>query len=259
VPVKWEQFPEYLYVVSHGLNFNAGADLLETLNLSILVFKNTCLTVHAAPMRSVTGIINDLREGKPGLRTDRPDAALHALLDGTNALYGALVEEVEDEVEEIDDAILSGKNLPNMLDRIGEARRHLAVLRRRMTPAREHLQQLAMRDNPFIHEESRVYLRDVLDGVIRNLEKSDVVRETLTTAQANYLAQLANQTNEVIKTLSIVATIILPLSFITGLFGMNVHVPGQEKDGLIWFASLIGLMFLLALGLLVFFRRRRWL
>ena len=259
VPVKWELFREYLYVVTHGLNFNEGSDLLETLNLSVVLFEDCCVTVHAESMRSVAGLLSDLRAGKPRLAGEKTDEILYTLLATTSSLYGTLVEEVEDVVEEIDDAVLDGRDLSNMLERIGESRRHLAVLRRRLSPMRESLQQLSMRDNPFIHQDSRVYVRDVLDDVIRNLEKSEVVRDMLTNAQSNYLAQLANQTNEVMKTLSIVATIMMPLSLLTGLFGMNVRVPGQGVENLVWFGCLVLFMIVVAVGLLMVFRKRGWI
>lgn len=259
VPVKWELFEDHLYVVAHGLNFNAGDDLLETLNLSILVFDDLCLTVHTRPLRSVANLRRDFAEGRPSARLEHPDRILHSLLDTVSLAYGALVEEVSAIVEELDDAVLEGRNLPDMLHRLSNARRHLAVLRRRMSPMREMLQQISLREAAQIHEDTRVYLRDTLDSVVRNLEKSDVVRETLTAAQANYLAQLANQTNEVMKTLSLVATVMLPLSFLTGLFGMNVHVPGQDGDGLLWFGGLLGSMIALALALIFLFKKRGWL
>ena len=86
----------------------------------------------------------------------------------------------------------------------------------------------------------------------------DVARDTLSNAQSNYLAQVSNRMNEVMKTLSIVTTVMLPLSVVTGLSGFNVHVPGQDVEGNYWFFSIVSGMMVMAISMIVYFRRRRW-
>ncbi len=85
-----------------------------------------------------------------------------------------------------------------------------------------------------------------------------MIRDALNTAQSNHLAHLSNQTNEVMRTLSVVATIMLPLTFVTGLFGMNVPVPGQESSGQFFFYGIVGGMLVLTLVMVFIFRRRGW-
>ena len=127
-----------------------------------------------------------------------------------------------------------------------------------MGPKKEFLQVLTYRDHPLISKRTKTLLRDVYDHVIRMQEILDVARDTLSNAQSNYLAQVSNRMNEVMKTLSIVATIMLPLSLITGLFGINVHVPGQDAEGNYWFFGILSGMMVMVILMIVFFRRRHW-
>lgn len=258
VPVKWQEFDNYLYIVNHGLNFNEGDDLLETLNLSILVFNDCVLSIHTAPLRSRDMTLDRIRTDHQG-KLPSPDWVAFALLDAITDLYGTQVDKLMDEVEALDEEVLAGYMRSEFLEHMGEARRHLAAMRRRLSPKREFLQLLCARDLRLIDPATQIYLRGVLDKVIRGLERIEVARETLITAQSNYLAQISNRMNEVMKTLSIVATVVLPLSFLTGLFGMNVRVPGQDALGVGWFAGLLCFMSVIVFGLLALFRHRKWL
>ena len=142
--------------------------------------------------------------------------------------------------------------------KIGESRPTLAQFRRRLVPKREFLQLLCYRDHPLISASTKILLRDVYDHTIRMQEVLDVARDILAGVQSNYLAQVSNRMNEVMKTLSIVATIMLPLSLVTGLFGINVHVPGQEAEGNYWFFGIVFSMMVMTISMIVYFRRRRW-
>ena len=258
VPVKWQEFDDHLYVVAHGLNFNEGAELLETENLSILVFADGCLSVHAQPLRTPRRLLDRMRRRKLTVLPE-PDRVLHLLLDTIVHFYAGLAEEVTDEVDEIDEEIVAGGGDGELPQRVRSACERLAVLRRRLTPLRNLLREFCTEEVPFIQPETQAFFHDVLDAVVRLLEKAEVTREMLNAAQANHLAYLAHQTNEIMKILSLVATIVLPLSFLTGLFGMNVHVPGQGGQGLIWFVGLACFMAVAAGGLLLYFHRRGWL
>jgi len=110
-----------------------------------------------------------------------------------------------------------------------------------------------------LSRETQIRLRNVLDHVIRMGELVDMGRDTLAGAQSNYIAQVSNRMNAVMKTLSIVATIMLPMTLVAGLFGMNVQVPGQNLDGQMWFWSLLAAMFVSGVLMIVVFRKRNWL
>ncbi len=255
---KWSEFGEYIYVVGHGLNFNPGQELFHTVKISILVYGNFVLSFHLTPLKTIEHVLERLREESLG-KLPSEDWALYAILDALTDLYMAEVERFRDEVSAIDESVFDQQGGAEVLRRISEARRHLVQLQRRLNPKRDFLQMLCFRDHPQISRETQVYLRDVLDHVIRMIEQAGVARDTISDAQANYIAQVSNRMNAVMKTLSIVATVMMPLTLVAGLFGMNVHVPGQDAAGGLWFWGLIVAMTVMAVWMILYFRRKDWL
>eukprot|EP00455_Lapot_gusevi_P021612 TRINITY_DN2264_c0_g1_i4.p1 TRINITY_DN2264_c0_g1~~TRINITY_DN2264_c0_g1_i4.p1 ORF type:complete len:196 (+),score=43.96 TRINITY_DN2264_c0_g1_i4:94-681(+) len=186
------------------------------------------------------------------------------------------VDNAVSEVDHIDDLIfvLSEHEQADLLMRIRLASRRLIELRQTLWPKRDVIMALIDRQwrKQFLTDIRIPYLRDVLDHVVVMLQKLDLAREVLDTLQNAYMAKVsiamaesANYTNHSMQKLSSVATIILPLSFITGLFGMNVTVPGQHTDeigvvdNLSWFFGLVSFMIVLSISMTVYFRSRRWL
>ena len=170
-----------------------------------------------------------------------------------------VVDHCSDEIDAIDTEVLEADVNTDLLAKMTGARRNLAKLRRRLLPKREFLQSLSYQDQNMISHETQIRLRNVLDHVIRMGELVDMGRDTLAGAQSNYIAQVSNRMNAVMKTLSIVATIMLPMTLVAGLFGMNVQVPGQNLDGQAWFWGLLIVMFITGIFMIVFFRKRNWL
>lgn len=256
-PVKLEETDTYLFIVAHVLNLNPDSDQLETLNLSLVLFSNFCLTIHSCPVRSV-GVAMKRYKRQASKGFSGPERALYLVLQAMTEFYAELVDKGSDEVDEIEDAVIGGDVDAHLLQRISTVGRQISVVRRRLGPTGRMLEQLCSDDVERIDTNSHVYLRDALNGVTRLLEKSLVMREILNTTQANYLAQVSNQMNVVMKTLSLVATVMMPLSFLTGLFGMNVRVPGQATESLIWFICLLAVMAGFGGVLLLLFRRKGW-
>ena len=124
------------------------------------------------------------------------------------------------------------KDSEHILEKLAKARRRPSQFRRRLGSKKEFLQVLCYRDLPLISNPTKILMRDVYDHVIRMQELIDMIHDTLTTAQSNYIAQVSNRMNQVMKTLSIVATIMMPLGLLVGMFGMNVPVPGQGASDL---------------------------
>lgn len=257
---KWSDYQDYLYVIGHGLNFNAGRALLDTISVHFVVFPRSVLSFHAEQLRSVEVVVERLTN-EFNQRLPSEDWVLYGFLNALSNLYMDFVDHCVEVVEAIDAAVLreDESTRDGLLERISEARRDLLKLRRKLVPKRDFLQVLCGRDHVLISHSTQVLLRNVMDHVIRMEELAEMARETLTGAQSNYIAQVSNRMNAVMKTLSIVATIMLPLTLVAGLFGMNVHVPGQETqdDALFW--ALIASMALVALGLVWLFRKMKWL
>jgi magnesium transporter len=208
-PVKIEMAEEYAFLVFHVLNFNEGWDKLDTLNLSFILFKECCITVHSHPVRSI-GIAARQMAGENNQTLSGSSRALYLTLQAFMSFYADLVEDVCEDVDTLEDAVMEGLVESSLLQNIANSARNLAVVRRRLVPTRRVLERLCEEGEEFLDPEARIYLRDALDGVIRLIEKGTVIRDALNTAQSNHLAHLSNQTNEVMRTLSVVATIMLP-------------------------------------------------
>ena len=254
---KSEEFDDYLYVIGHALNYNPDHKLHDTVNVSILVYSTFILSFHSKKVKSVEMVVERLKREALG-KLPNEDWALYALLDGIVDVYEQEVNQFCNEVDAIDDAVLAYDEPEKLLRRISEERRNLSLFRRRVGPKKELLQLLTYRDHPLVSKLTKTLLRDVYDHAIRMLEVLDMARDTLSSAQSNYLTQVSNRMNVVMKTLSIVATIMLPLSFITGLFGINVHVPGQDANGNYWFFGIVAGMMVMAISMIVYFRHRHW-
>jgi len=255
---KWEDFEGYLYVVGHGLNFNPGKEVLDTIHVSFLLFEKIILTFHDQPMKSQVTVMESIKRQNRNVLPSA-DWVLCSFLRELTDLYLDQVDRLVEEVDQIDHAVLTEKNDSVMLNNISLGRRKLLQVRRRLNPKRDFLQLLCMRDQEMISHEVQIQLRDVLNHVLRMQEMVEMARETLASAQSNFLAQVSNRMNEVMKTLSIVATIMMPLTFLTGLFGMNVHVPGQDVSGYQWFIMLVLLMSGMVYMLFLYFKKQRWL
>lgn len=255
---KSEEFDDYLYVIGHGLNFDSGDDLLKTRNISLIVYPHYILSFHNHPIKSSQVVIKRLRrEGKGKLPSE--DWVLYGLLDALVDLYVEEVNHFVEKVDEIDHMVLAYNESEDILEKLAKARRRLSQFRRRLGPKKEFLQILSYRDLTLISDPTKLLIRDVYDHVIRMQELIDIVHDTLTTAQSNYIAQVSNRMNQVMKTLSIVATIMMPLGLLAGMFGMNVPVPGQGATDLTWFISLSVGMVIVSVIMILFFLRQRWL
>ncbi|KAJ4459018.1 putative Mg2+ transporter protein [Paratrimastix pyriformis] len=197
-----------------------------------------------------------------------PDFVFYLLFDACVNSYSPLVDGALAEVDSLEDLVqlLPKEEQNDLLLRFAVDRRYLASLRRKLVPAREILGTLCSREIPFVTQDIRRYLRDILDHTIFMLDKIDMAREALTSSHNSYLAQLSidlgrasNDMNCTMRELNVVATALLPLSVIAGCLGMNLPIPFQESKSYVPFSVTTGLMFVLGVGAIIFFKKRHWL
>jgi magnesium transporter len=252
---KVEELEGCLFVIVRGIDANREDDELHTLKLAAFLEPARLVTYHRAPMRSVAAVLRRLEEtghlppgGLPHL--------LYQLFDQLVERYFPLLDQVAAEIEELEDQILDEPR-PAQLDRLQKLRRRLSTLRRVMLPHRQVFNHLASTQNPLVGDQ-RLYFRDVYDNVFRLNDAVDQQRDLLASAKETYLSVVGQRTNEVMKVLTLFSAILLPLTFIAGLYGMNFqHIP---ELGWRWgYYGVLGVMGLVAVGMLLWFRRRRWL
>ena len=252
---KVEDFDEYLFVVFKAMNFNEGEDLLNAINLNLLLFKNILISVHLKPLLSINDLIKELKR-KPTLMQKGVAFLLYRLLDRIVDRYFPLMEELDEKIDEIQSRIF-GDFDKDVSETIFEWKTKVATLKRSVGPQREMLMNLANRPQTFINAKTQVYLRDVYDHIVRIHDNMESYRDILQGAMDSFMTQVSNHMNEVMKVLSIVATIMLPLGILTGLYGTNFEqLPGSQNPHSFWI--FVCLMVALVVGATLYFKAKKW-
>ncbi len=251
---KLEEYENHIFIIGNTLHF-----VPETLGvwfgeLDIFLGQDFVVTVHAGPTRSV-------RETLPRLQSipkmQRPDRVVYALLDNMVDRYLPVLDEIGDRICQIEDEIHTSHSAKTLED-IFALRRGLTEFRRVLASMRETVNAIMRFRPPYYRADMTAYWRDLYDHIIRATAEIEAQRELLASVLEVYLTATANRTNEIMKVLTIYATIVLPMVVITGYFGMNFdHLPFQGWRYGVQIVN--GLMVALTIGLLIYFRRRGWL
>ncbi|MBU0482682.1 MAG: zinc transporter ZntB [Proteobacteria bacterium] len=247
-------FEEGLLVALRGVNLNPGADPEDMVSLRIWLEKNRIITTRKRELMSVQDIIHNLGKGKG------PTSAAGFLADVAARLMmrmGDVIDEVEDEVAEIEETVLVAES-HELRGLIATIRRKAISLRRYMAPQREALARLQTDELPWLGRKELIRLREVYDHMTRYIEDLDQARDGLTVTHEELLSRLSEQLNSRMYVLSLVAAIFLPLSFLTGLLGINIGgIPGADYHN----AFIIFCVFLVAVvgGEILLFKKKNWL
>jgi len=252
---KIEEYENFLFVVTRGINHNPDATALDLIPLYLFLNRHLIVTVHPGPMRSVATAIERLRK-HPELLQSGPDRLLHHLLDHVVDYYFPIMEGLEDRIEELEDEVFQRSD-GTLLERIFATRKELVALRRSLGPLREVASNLTS-GMPYVDENLRPFFRDVYDHVLRLLDELETNRDILAGLLDSYLSQASNRMSAVMKRLTALATIGLPFTVVSGHFGMNFEImPWLKQDWGIIAATL--LMAGISGAVLLFFKRNDWL
>jgi len=253
---KIEEYGGHLFCVVPALNLNPDSDVLDIINLNAFLGGDYLITAQRAPLTAVAQVRELMERGEPPLLYG-PDFVFYELLDALIDEYLPISDQVADSIDELDQRIFARFD-PTVSEAIFTLKRRVAWLRRRVGPQRGIINTLTNRPHELIQPNTQIYLRDVHDHIFRISDNLETFHDLLQGALEAYMTQVTHRTNEATKLLSIVATIILPLNVLTGLYGTNfVHLPGSE--GPISFWVFCGVLALVAVGATLLFRFRRWL
>jgi magnesium transporter len=224
--------------------------------LAAFLGANFLITVHRDAMQAVDDVCNRL-PGDPRLLGNGPDFLLYSIVDQLVDAHFPLLESIEESVDDLQDAIFRDAQ-PSQLDELLHLKRDINVLRRQSLPQRELLNQISRGDAAFVQKQHLIYFRDIYDHMFRISETIDVERDMMAGTMEAYLSAVANRTNEIMKVLTVLSTIMLPLTVIAGVYGMNFeHMP--ELHWRYGYAYALGLMAATTIVLLLWFRRRGWI
>jgi magnesium transporter len=254
---KLETFDDYLYIVIKMLNEQED-DEITMEQVSLVLGKNFLLSFQEGLEGDAFGPIRDrIRSGKGRIRSMGADYLAYALIDAVVDGYFSVLERVGERIEELEEEVVASPT-PETMRKIHHMKREMIVLRKALWPLREMIASLQRRESPLISETVTIYLRDVHDHVIQAIDAVEAYRDILSGLLDIYLSSISNRLNEVMKFLTIIGTIFLPLTFIAGVYGMNFHNLPELRWEWGYYYSL-ALMLVIALAMLVYFKRRRWL
>jgi magnesium transporter len=256
---KVEQYGEQLFIVARMAELNAS---LETEQLSLFVGKNFVLTFLEDPGDCFESLRARLRAGGP-LRQAPSGYLAYSLLDAVIDAYFPVVEAYAERLDRLEDRVI-GKPNRRAVSEIHAAKHDLRSVRRIVWPLREAVNSLIRDPSPLIDDDTRVHLRDCYDHLVQIIDLIETYRELCSDLTDLYLSSLSNRMNEVMKVLTIIATIFMPLGFITGVYGMNFNTERSawNMPELNWrygYPFALGLMTLTLLGMLWYFRHKGWL
>jgi magnesium transporter len=259
---KVDDWDEYLYLVLHAIAFgrNDGGKL-DTIELDVFLGKNYIVTHHDLPIPAVQHIWEACQrdERYPSRGTDH---ILYRIIDDIVAAYMPVVEEIDEAIETLEDQIFDRPS-PKNLSELMKLKRALLRLRRIIAPQREVLNKLARDDYPVIDAKDRIFFRDIYDHLVRLHDINESMRDLVGGAMDTYLSVINNRMNDIMKTLTVITTLFMPLSFVAGFFGMNFFLPaGAQLVNIIsplGFFITLAVMLILPVLMIILLRKKGWL
>jgi len=231
--------------------------LIEVEQVSLLILDGVIISFQEFAGDVFDPIRNRLRNGKGSLRRRAADYLGYCLLDAIVDQYYILLEQIETRIEPIEEVVVLDPS-PEVVVQIQSLKRDLLYLRRSLWPTREMVYRLSREESSMIGADTRLFLRDLYDHVIHVIEILEGLQELASGSMDIYLSSISNRMNSIMKVLTIISTIFIPLTFVAGIYGMNfIHMPELEWP---WaYPATLGVMALTALGMLRFFRSKRWI
>lgn len=255
---KVEEFDEHLYISMKMINHLEKVNMIDIEQVSIVVHKNFVICFQEKPGDVFDDIRNRLKNGKGRARNRGGDYLAYMLIDLIIDFYYETLDQVWAKIEQLEDIVVKRPERIE-LKNIQIVRRDLIQLRRYMYPVRDVIHSLSSTNSVFFTDQTLMFIRDSYDHAVQVVENLDTYREILTSVMDLYISQLSMKMNEVMKVLTIMSTIFIPLTFIAGIYGMNFeHMPelGWSLSYPIGFYSVIAVV---TIGMIIFMKTRKWL
>jgi magnesium transporter len=254
---KVESYGEYLYVILHGIDFRASEHLFKTQDVDFFLGEQFLVTVHPGHSRTIADMRAVCVRNHRALG-EGPTGLMHRIVDAMVDHYRPEIDELSNRLDQLETEIFERPN-PRLAKDILDFKSDVSSLRRVVLPQRDVVGRLARREFAIISEPLAYRFRDVHDHLVRLVDEAMFFQDRVTSLLDAHLSMVSNQLNGVMKVLTIIATIFMPLTVLTGMYGMNVklpHLPGGDPAQFWW---IVILMLLLGGGMLAFFRKQRWI
>jgi magnesium transporter len=253
---KVDEYEGYVYIITHGLSARSSAEDLETNELDAFLGPRYLVTYHARPAESLSAVLDAVRRGGDFLRLGSP-TLLHAILDRQAQGIEPVIDGIDDRIAELEERAI-GRPSSADLALLLALRRNILHLRRWMSRQRDVVARLSRNELPLGNPQEALQFRDVYDQLQRFTDLLENYRELTTSIQEVQLTVTSNRLNEIMKFLTIFTATLMPLTVITGIYGMNFeHMP--ELHARWGYPAVLGAMLLVALGMVWYFHRRGWI
>lgn len=254
---KLEDYGDYLYIVLRMLSPDEKSNEIRSEQVSLILGRNFVISFQEGKEGDVFGPIRErLRNGKGRIRKTGADFLAYSLIDAIVDNYFVIMEKLGESIDILEEQLVDRPS-PETLHSIHTLKKEMIFLRRSVWPLREVIGAMDRGDSELIQAPTKAYLRDVYDHTIQVIETIETFRDMVTGMLDIYLSSLSNRLNEVMKVLTIIATIFMPLTFLAGVYGMNFkHMPELEWP---WgYPAVLGVMCIVALSMLAYFRKKKW-
>ncbi len=254
---KVEEFPGYIFMVLKMIAFNEGRQAIDIEHVSVILGDHFVVSFLEDDGDVFDSVRDRIRSASGRIRWMKADYLAYSLMDAVVDNYFLAVERMGDIIEEVDDRLLEDPH-PGDIKEIHGLKRGILSLRKAVWPIREELAMIVKSESPLLTAESRVFWRDLYDHSIQIIDLVETHRDILGGMHDTYLSTLSHRMNEVMKVLTIISTIFIPLTFIAGVYGMNFkEMPELEWRG--GYYSVWVVMILIGVSLYLYFRRKQWL
>ena len=254
---KTEDHDNYLYVVVKMLSYNEAQQEIAVEQLSLILGDNFVISFQDKPGDVLDPLRERIRHAKGRIRKLGADYLLYAILDEVVDNYFTVLEKLGEKVEEVEDVVAINPN-QDTLQKIHRLKRETILLRKAVWPLRELISTLRHDDTPLLKQTTSIYLRDLHDHVVQIIDGVEAYRDMLSSMLDVYMSSMSNRTNGVMKVLALFSAIFMPLTFITGIFGMNFK-DFPELEWKYGFQGSLIMMVMLVIGMVSFFKWRKWL
>jgi len=253
---KYDAFPDYDFYIFRAVDVALNEHRTRTAKLAAFLGRDFLFTVHTGTLQAIDEVAGRLANDKRIL-DNGPDYLLYEIVDLMVDAHFPLLEKIEECVDDLQDEIFKDAH-PAHLDELLHLKRDVNVLRRQSLPQRELLNLISRGDSPFVQKQHLIYFRDLYDHMFRISETIDSERDMMSGTMEAYLSVIANRTNEIMRVLTVLSTIMLPLTLIAGIYGMNFeYMP--ELHWLHGYPFALGLMAGTTIVMLMWFRRKGWI
>ena len=253
---KMEDFGDYIFVVLKMIYFDEKENVIKAEQVSLITGPNFVISFQEREGDVFNAIRDRLRGSKGRIRKMGADYLAYALMDSVVDNYFVILETVGEKLEDMEEELMTNPT-PETVHVIHNLKRDLILLRKAVWPLREILSGLERGESTLIHKSTRIYLRNVYDHTIQVIDAIETSRDMLSGMLDIYLSSVSNRMNEVMKVLTIIATIFIPLTFVAGLYGMNFQYMPELGWRWGYFAVLL-VMVVIGIFMVAYFKRKKW-